>query len=62
MTGMERYKDFLRLKIYLNETYLHFDGEIESVIGVQWGQENPNPRVHRSSGNRGLPKCSFFLF
>ena len=24
---------------------------IESIIGVQCGQENPNPRVHRSMGN-----------
>ena len=30
-------------------------GQIESIIGVQWGQKNPNPRVHRSSGKRGLP-------
>ena len=28
---------------------------IESIIGVQWGQKNPNPRAHRSSGKRGLP-------
>ena len=27
----------------------------ESIIGVQWGQKNPNPRGHRSSGKRGLP-------
>ena len=26
----------------------------ESIIGVQWGQGNPNPRVHRSSGKRGF--------
>ena len=26
----------------------------ESIIGVQWGQENPNPRVHCSSGKRGF--------
>ena len=24
--------------------------------GVQWGQKNPNPRAHRSSGKRGLPR------
>ena len=30
-------------------------GQIESIIGVQWGQKNPNPRAHRSSGKRGLP-------
>ena len=27
-------------------------GKIESIIGVQWGQKNPNPRAHRSSGKR----------
>ena len=26
----------------------------ESIIGVQLGQGNPNPRVHRSSGKRGF--------
>ena len=25
--------------------------EKESIIGVQWFQKNPNPRVHRSVGN-----------
>ena len=29
--------------------------KIESIIGVQWGQENPNPRAHYSSGKQGLP-------
>ena len=29
--------------------------KIESIIGVQWGQKNPNLRAHRSSGKRGLP-------
>ena len=29
--------------------------KIESIIGVQWGQKNPNPKAHRSSGKRGLP-------
>ena len=29
--------------------------KIESFIGVQWGQKNPNPRAHRSSGKRSLP-------
>ena len=29
--------------------------ERESIIGVQWGQGNPNLRVHRSSGKRGFP-------
>ena len=29
--------------------------QIEYIIGVQWGQKNPNPRAHRSSGKRGLP-------
>ena len=29
--------------------------KIEFIIGVQWGQKNPNPRAHRSSGKRGLP-------
>ena len=26
----------------------------ESIVGVQWGQGNPNPRVHRASGKRGF--------
>ena len=26
-------------------------GQIESIIGIQWGQENLNPRVHRSTKN-----------
>ena len=26
----------------------------ESIIGVQWGQGNPNPRVNRSSGKPGF--------
>ena len=30
-------------------------GQIESIIGVQWGQKNPTQRAHRSSGKRGLP-------
>ena len=30
------------------------EGQRESIIGVQWGQGNPNPRVHRSSGKRGF--------
>ena len=30
--------------------------KIESIIGVQWGQKNPNPRAQRSSGKRGLPE------
>ena len=29
-------------------------GKRESIIGVQWGQGNPNPRVHRFSGKRGF--------
>ena len=29
--------------------------KIESIIGVQWFQKNPNPRAHCSSGKRGLP-------
>ena len=33
--------------------------KIESIIGVQWGEKNPNPRAHRSSGKRGFP--SFLL-
>ena len=28
--------------------------ERESIIGVQWGQGNPNPRVNCSSGKRGF--------
>ena len=30
----------------------------ESIIGVQWGQKDPNQRVHHSSGKRGLPSFS----
>ena len=30
-------------------------GQIESIIGIQWGQKNPIPRAHYSSGKRGLP-------
>ena len=33
---------------------LHLGRQRESIIGVQWGQGNPNPRVHRSSGKQGL--------
>ena len=36
-------------------------GQIESIIGVQWGQENPNPKVHLSSGKRGLQRVGIFL-
>ena len=28
---------------------------IDSIIGAQWGQKNPNLRAHRSSGKRGFP-------
>ena len=28
--------------------------QTESIIGVKWSQENPNHRVHRSSGKRGF--------
>ena len=31
---------------------------IQSIIGVQWRQGNPSPRVHRSSRKRGLPNFS----
>ena len=31
-------------------------GQIESIIGVQWRQKNPNSGVHRSSGKRRLPR------
>ena len=30
----------------------------ESIIGVQWGQGNPNPRVNLSSGKRGFAEFS----
>ena len=33
-------------------------GQIESIIVVQWGQENPNPRSHRYNGKRSLPSFS----
>ena len=29
-------------------------GQKEFIIGVQWGQGNPNPWVNRSSGKRGF--------
>ena len=32
----------------------HYCIKRESIIGVQWGQGNPNPRVHCSSGKRGF--------
>ena len=32
-----------------------FVRKIESIIGVQWGQKNPDRRAHCSSGKRGLP-------
>ena len=38
------------------ENLVWYTRKIESNIGVQWGQENPNPRVHRFSGKRGLPR------
>ena len=28
--------------------------QIESIVGVQLGQKDPNPRAHRSSGKRGV--------
>ena len=31
------------------------EGQIESIIGVQWGQKNPNPRAHLSSGQASFP-------
>ena len=34
---------------------------IESIIGVQWGQENPNLSANRSSGKRDLPRGVIFL-
>ena len=34
---------------------MYYVGQIESIIGVQWGQKNPNPRAERTSGKRGLP-------
>ena len=29
--------------------------QIEFIIGVQWGQENPYPSAHHSSEKQGLP-------
>ena len=39
---------------------IHYSSEdgINRIIGFQWGQKNPNPRAHRSSGKRGLPSFS----
>ena len=35
--------------------FLPTDWYHESIIGVHWGQENPNWRAHCSSGKGGLP-------
>ena len=36
--------------------FLPTDWYYESIIGVQWGQENLNPRARCSSGIGGLPR------
>ena len=49
---------FFRQRAYIGITRSRmrwYVRKIESIIGVQWGQKNPNPRAHRSSGKRGLP-------
>ena len=49
---------FFRQRAYIGITHScmrWYVRKIESIIGVQWGQKNPNRRVHRSSGKRGLP-------
>ena len=49
---------FFRQRVYIgiNRSRMRwYVRKIESIIGVQWGQKNPNPRAHRSSGKRGLP-------
>ena len=35
--------------------------KIESIIDVHWGQENPNPRVHRYSGKRGFHSVKLYV-
>ena len=40
--------------VVLNEIPVGYARKIQSIIDVQWGQEHPNPRVHRSSRKRGL--------
>ena len=48
---------FFRQRAYIGITRSRmrwYVRKIESIIGVQWGQKNPNPRAHRSSGKRGL--------
>ena len=49
---------FFRQRAYIGITRSRmrwYVRKIESIIGVQWGQKNPNPRAHRSIGKRGLP-------
>ena len=53
---------FFRQRAYIGITrprMCWYVRKIESIIGVQWGQKNPNPRAHRSRGKQGLP--SFLL-
>ena len=48
---------FFRQRAYIGITRSRmrwYVRKIESFIGVQWGQKNPNPRAHRSSAKRGL--------
>ena len=39
----------------------HID-EKNRNYGVHWGQENPNPSVHRSSGKVGLPSFPLQIY
>ena len=45
--------NYVRLEFELNS----MDGmwELESIIGVHLGQENPKPRLQRSSEKQGMP-------
>ena len=49
---------FFRWRAYIGITRSRmrwYVRKIESIIGVQCGQKNLNPRAHRSSGKGGLP-------
>ena len=66
--GSFRYENCLTFNFFVSLIYLwHFhvktgDGvrEKESNIDVHWRQENPNPRVHHSSGKLGKRRLSLF--
>ena len=58
LTWVAMWDRFLRQQAYIGITRSRmrwYVRKIESIIGVEWRQENPNPRAQRSSGKRGLP-------